>query len=97
VAERGFGAGRGITLAGVRVEGIAPGPEEDGAPETLTLTVRQRGLLVPCEFRGEKAPRGVRVGDTVTVRSAGWRAEGEAEPVLLRDCELVAAFRRPGE
>jgi hypothetical protein len=97
VAERGFGAGAGMTLETVSVEGTAPGPRTDGAPEALTLTVRHGGLLIPCEFRGAKAPRDVQVGDVVTVRRAGWRAEGEADPVLLRDCELVEESRLPGE
>ena len=57
----------------VRVEGIDSDTEEDDAPEALTLTVRHGDLLIPCEFRAEKSPRGVRVGDVITVRSAGWR------------------------
>jgi hypothetical protein len=85
-----------MTLADVRVEGIGRGTPA-GGPAPLTLTVRHGGLLIPCEFRGAKIPRGVQVGDVVTVRCAGWRAEGETEPVLLRDCELVEVFRPPGE
>jgi hypothetical protein len=81
--------GVGMTLADVRVEGIGRGAPANDGPAPLTLTVRHGGLLIPCEFRGAKVPRGVQVRDVVTVRSAGWRAEGETEPVLLRDCELV--------
>jgi hypothetical protein len=86
-----------MTLAGVRVEGIGRGAPAGGDPAPLTLSVRHGGLLIPCEFREAKAPRDVQVGDVVTVRCAGWRAEGETEPVLLRDCELVEVFRLPGE
>jgi hypothetical protein len=84
------------TLEGVRVEEVVR-DVKPGAPGPLTLIVRHRGVLLPCEFREEKAPREVRVGDSVTIRYAKIRVEKERHRVVLEDCYVVERLRRPGE
>jgi len=88
-------AGAGMTLSGARVVEVARAAKPGGAAPAVTLLVRHGGLLIPCEFRAENAPRGVRVGDVVSIWSRAGRAEEETAPVLLKDCELLL-WPRPG-
>src|SRR5205085_2309101 len=95
VGERDARVGTGMTLTGARVVAITRAAKPGGGAAPVTLLVKHRGLLIPCEFRAENAPRGVRGGDVVSIRSAAGRAEEETGPVLLKGCELVEWPRRP--
>jgi hypothetical protein len=89
-------ASAGMTLAGARVVGIARAAKPGGGAAPVTLLVRHGGVLIPCEFRAESAPREVRVGDVVSIWSRAGREEERTASVLLKDCELVLR-PRPGE
>ncbi len=96
IMER-FRVPAGMTLADARVVAVARAAEPSRGAPALTLTVRHGGLLVPCEFRAESAPRNVRVGDIVSVWGRKGRVEEGTAPVLLKDCELALWPRRPWE
>jgi hypothetical protein len=93
LSKQTFGVERVVTLPGVRVERIAWGVGAGGRPAPLTLIVSHRGLLAVCEFQGEKAPREVRVGDTVSIRGTRGRFEEAMGCELLTDCEMVEERR----
>ena len=97
LAERNFGMGGELTLPGARVEGIARPARAGRGTRPWTLTVRYRGVLVVCEFREGRVPRDIRVGDTVSIRSAAGRDERETGPVLLKDCEVIEGPSRAKE
>src|SRR5262249_26174311 len=96
LSKESFGVGRAVILQGVRVERIAWGVGAGGRPAPLTLIVSQRGLVAVCEFQGEKAPREVRLGDIISIRSARGPSEEMMYGVLLTDCEMVEEPRRMG-
>ena len=87
-----------VIVAGARVERITPEVGAGGGAGPLTLDVSHGGRWISCAFRREKAPRGVRVGDTVSIRSAvGWVEVGTGTGfVLLNDCEVIEGLHRPG-
>jgi hypothetical protein len=86
-----------LTVQGVSVGAIVRDVRADGGPRPLTLIAWHKGLLLICEFPAEKAPQDVRVGDTVSIRSAAGWVEREREWVLLKDCEMIGGRRHPVE
>jgi hypothetical protein len=94
LARWDFEVGKALTLEDVRVEGIV---KAGRGPGPLTLIVKYRNRSLGCAFREEKAPWDIRVGDTVTIRSAAGRVAEKTDRVLLEDCEVVEEPRRPGE
>ena len=97
MAQRSFGVGRIVTLEGVPVERIAWDVEAQDWLGPRILIVRYKGRLLVCEFRKETAPRDVRVGDVVTIRSATGLVEERGGRSLLGDCEVVEWVFRPKE
>jgi hypothetical protein len=97
MAQRNFGVGWIVTLEGVPVERIAWDVEAQDWFGPRILIVRYKGRLLVCEFRKEAAPRDVRVGDVVTIRSATGLVEERRGRLLLGDCEVVEWVFRPKE
>ncbi len=76
------------------MEGVTRHALPDGTPACI-LTVRKGGLVMACEFVGERVPWRTRIGHEIDVRSDGARAEGAPGRVLLLDCVVTGAFIEP--
>jgi hypothetical protein len=95
-AKQGVGVGGAVTVRDGVVVGVFLDDQADGGPRPLTLIVFLGGKACLCEFRASKAPRALdlRVGDTISIRSAAWWFEENMDRMVLKDCEVAEVPRR---